>query len=171
MIFNYYRPQQSYGQGYVFTPVCDSVNGGGLQAGRTPPGRETPRQGGTPPSREEPPSRGNPPGSRHPPQEQTPRQGGIPREQTPHQSRHPLGQTPSPWSRPPGAGTPQEQTHPSPGADCSIGSMSGRYASYWNAFLLFFSITGDDFLFRCPIIYANIHTTINCYVVNIIRIC
>ena len=35
---------------------------------------------------------------------------------------------------PPGADTPP---HP-PGADFSIRSTSGRYASYWNAFLFFF---------------------------------
>ena len=40
-------------------------------------------------------------------------------------------QTPDPpWTPdPPGADTPRE-------ADSSIQSMSGRYASYWNAFLL-----------------------------------
>ena len=68
---NFYRPQRSCGQGYVFTRVCDSVHGGGgsasVHAG-IPPGKETP------------------PGRRHPP---------LP----------------------------------------TIRSMSGRYASYWNAFL------------------------------------
>ena len=64
-----------------------------------------------------------PPGSRHP-QEQTP----------PQRSRHP---------HPPGADTPREQTppldQPPPReADCSIRLTSGRYASYWNAFLSLF---------------------------------
>ena len=55
----------------------------------------------------------------HPPQEQTPPGSGQP-----PQSRHPL------WEQtPPGADTPQK-------ADSSIRSMSGWYASYWNAFLL-----------------------------------
>ena len=62
-------------------------------------------------------------------------------------SRHPLGAQ-TPWStHPPGAHTPPEQT-PHPGADTpleqtppqeadsGIRSMSSRYASYWNAFLL-----------------------------------
>ena len=62
------------------------------------------------------------PRSKHPP-EQTP-----PRADTPW-SRHPREQTP------PRADTPPEQTPPSPGADSGIRSMSGRYASYWNAFL------------------------------------
>ena len=62
------------------------------------------------------------PGSRHPPLEQTP-----PWEQTPPQSRHnPLEQTP-PW----------EQTPPPQEAGSGIRSISGRYASYWNAFLFF----------------------------------
>ena len=48
--FNFYRPQRSCGQGYVFTRVCDSVNRGGLR--RTPPGtRQTPRQGEPPPGK------------------------------------------------------------------------------------------------------------------------
>ena len=42
-------------------------------------------------------------------------------EQTPPRSRHPLPQTPPPPRR---------------DADSGIWSMSGRYASYWNAFLL-----------------------------------
>ena len=46
-------------------------------------------------------------------------------------SRHPPDQTP------PGADTPSEQTPPQE-ADSSIRSTSGRYASYWNAFLLVF---------------------------------
>ena len=55
-----------------------------------------------------PPHGGRPPGSRHTPQ-----------KQTPPRSRHP----PSRSRPPPGA------------ADSSIRSTSGRYASYWNAFL------------------------------------
>ena len=79
-------------------------------------------------------------------------------------SRDPPEQTPSgadtpctrhPRSRPPGADTPRDQTPTPPGADspprsrhspgadtpageadASIRSMSGRYASCWNAFLL-----------------------------------
>ena len=54
-----------------------------------------------------------PPRSRHPPWEQIP-----PWEQTPPRSRH----------------TPQTKYTPLE-ADSGIRSMSGRYASYWNAFL------------------------------------
>ena len=39
---SFYRPQRSCGQGYVFTHVCDSVNGGVSRQG-DPPGRENPR--------------------------------------------------------------------------------------------------------------------------------
>ena len=51
--------------------------------------------------------------------------------------------TPPPWADappPPGADPPQSRHPPGPGspppeADCSIRLTSGRYASYWNAFL------------------------------------
>ena len=104
-----YRPQRSCGQGNIFTPVCHPVHRGVCLSAC---------QDTTPP-----PSRHPPPGLA-PPQEQTP-----PREQT-----HPPGaDTPPPKTRhsPPGADTP----HPRE-ADSSIRSTSGRYASYWNAFLL-----------------------------------
>ena len=69
-----------------------------------------------------------------------------PRADTPApRGRHPLGAD-TPRSRhPPGADTPWEQTAPrgadSPlrEADSGIRSMSGRYASYWNAFLFLLS--------------------------------
>ena len=62
-----------------------------------------------------------------------------PREQTPPGSRPPLGADP-PRSRPPRSIHPREQTPPGADtppleADSGIRSMSGRYASYWNAFL------------------------------------
>ena len=69
---------------------------------------------------------GHPP-SRHPPWKQTPP------EQTPHPSRHP----PPPRSR-----------HPPPEADSSIRSTSGRYASYWNAFLFWVLFSGNVFVSR-----------------------
>ena len=52
----------------------------------------------------------------------------TPREQTLPRADHP------PSRHPPGADTPQK-------ADSSIRSMSGRYASYWNAFLFAYKIT------------------------------
>ena len=59
--FSFYRPQTKLREGIVFTPVCDSVHGGGgvypsMQwAGGVHPARQTP-PGQTPP-RETPPPR------------------------------------------------------------------------------------------------------------------
>ena len=55
------------------------------------------------------------------------------RQTPPDQAGKPLG--PGPWTR---QQSPQNQADPPPPRqeeDCSIRSMSGRYASYWNAFL------------------------------------
>ena len=117
---NIYRPQLSCGQGYVFTRVCDSVHRGGLR--RTPPGtRQTPL--GTrqtpPPDQGEPPRTRQTPPRKNPPPPCPDQADPTP---TPDQADTPLG----PRRTPP----PQEE-------DCSIRSMSGRYASYWNAFLCF----------------------------------
>ena len=71
-------------------------------------------------------SRGGSPGRENPPgQGRTPpRQGDPPGRETPQAGRTPLGaDTPSPGADPPRA------------AHSSIRSTSGRYASYWNAFL------------------------------------
>ena len=106
-------PATKLGQGYVFTGVCHSVNGGEYLTRYTPrdqvhppatrytPGtRYTPPQPGTPPgTRYTPPTRDqvHPPGTRYtPPQPGTPLGPGIP----PH----------------PGPGTPpRDQVHPPPG--------------------------------------------------------
>ena len=103
---------------------------GGGGGGGIPEGTEA-----DPPSRHPPGSRhtplgADPPGSRQPPPEQTPPLGAD----SPLGSRHP------PRADPPGADTPPGSRHPPrsrppqsrpPG----IRSTSGRYASYWNAFL------------------------------------
>ena len=104
----YYRPQRSCGQGYVFTRVCDSVHRGGVSPGRHLPPRD---QADTPPldQADTPPRPGRPPGPGRPPQTR---------------------QTPPDQADPPGPGRPPPREE-----DCSIRSMSGRYASYWNAFL------------------------------------
>ena len=101
------------GQGNVFTGVCDSVHGGGCLLWGVW------SWGGIPACTEadtHPPlGSDTPPWSRHSPGEQTP-----PWEQTlPRGADTPLGADPPP---------PRE-------ADARIRSMSGRYASYWNAFL------------------------------------
>ena len=61
-----------------------------------------------PPGPDTPPDQAFPPGIRHPPKPGTP-----------------------PGSRPP------QTRHRPPEADCSIRLTSGRYASYWNAFLYY----------------------------------
>ena len=79
------------------------------------------------------------PGSRHPPAagtpwEQTPPGADIPPEQTPPRADTPPEQT-SPRADTPLEQTPQpEQTPP---AWREIRAISGRYASYWNAYLWF----------------------------------
>ena len=87
-----------------------------------PPEQTCPREH-TPPQVDTPWSR-HAPGSR-PPLEQT-----LP-------SRHPPMQTPPEQTPPLGADIPQNRNSPPPEADSGIRSMSGRYASYWNAFLFF----------------------------------
>ena len=83
-----------------------------------------------------------PPGSRHPLERTHPPRADTPWEQTPPppRSRHPLPEQTPPWEQtppkadPPGADTPPGP-EPPPEADSGIRSTSGRYASYWNAFL------------------------------------
>ena len=101
------------------------------------------------PPQSRPPWEQMPPRSRHPPEQTPPRPDPpweqtpslpSPPEQTPPGTRPPGTKPPGP--DPPGPDTPQDQTppgsrHPPREADCSIRSTSGRYASYWNAFLFF----------------------------------
>ena len=95
-----------------------------------------------------PPEPGRPPGSRPPgnrhPLDQadtTPHPPGA--RQTPRTRQTPPDQadTPQDQADPPGPGR-----HPPPReADCSIRLTSGRYASYWNAFL-FYLVLADTIL-------------------------
>ena len=160
MLYHFYRPQRSCGQGYVFTRVCDSVNRGEGVSGQNPP---TPWDQADPPAWRTP-QQGEPPlgPGRHPlDQADTPWQGEPPRtrQTPPRPGRHPwqgepppppAGRHPPPTgpgrhpsgreNRPPPrqADTPQQgDPPPRPGRpllpreeDCSIRSMSGRYASY-----------------------------------------
>ena len=74
-------------------------------------------------------------GSRHPPRADNPPEQMSPGSRHHPGSRHPLGADTSPRADfPPGADPPPQQTPPWK-ADSGIRSMSGRYASYWNAFL------------------------------------
>ena len=119
-ILVYYRPQRSCGQGYVFTRVCDSVHRG--VSGEPPRTRQT-----RPPP---PQDQGEPPQTR-----QTP-----PRDQ---------GEPPRTRENPPGPGRPPKDQgeHPPWEEDCSIWSMSSRYASYWNAFLFCLRFSASAFTY------------------------
>ena len=111
------------GQGNIFTSVCQEFcpRGGGClpqcMLGYTPP-----EQADHPPWTRHT----TPPGTR-PPGPGTP----SPQEQTPPEQTPPRPGTPPPL----GADTPPPRADTPPRSDCSIRSMSGRYASYWNAFL------------------------------------
>ena len=94
------------GQGNVFTGVCDSVHKGVGVC-------LSACWDTTPPPQEQTPR------SRHPP----------PKKQTPPK-------TPPKKQNPPGAEPPPKKQTPPQEAGSGIRSMSGRYASYWNAFLL-----------------------------------
>ena len=103
---HHYRPQRSWAK-VIFSQACVCPQRGLPQCmlGYTPPPQE---QEQTPPMEADTPWRQTPPGA-----------------DTPPRSRHP-----------PGADTPPPRSRPPPGAaDSSIRSTSGRYASYWNAFL------------------------------------
>ena len=125
----HYRPQRSCGQGYVFTRVCDSVHGGSLR--RTPLD-----QADTPRDQTAPPDQGEPPWD----------QADTPQDQ---------GEPPRDQGEPP---TPVPGRHPPPEEDCSIRSMSGRYASYWNAFL-FQHISSECTCVDSFILYGSIVST------------
>ena len=133
-----YPPEQTPPQPDTHTPRPD-----------TPPDQTPPPRPETP----TPPRAGPPDQTRHPPEQTPPGPDTHPRADTPSpQTRHTPGPE-TPWEQtppehtPPGPDTPQEQTPqtrhtpleqtpPPREADFSIRSMSGRYASYWNAFLL-----------------------------------
>ena len=113
----FYHPQQSC-EGYVFTPVCDSVNRDGgagclpkCMLGYTPPDQKQTPPG---PEADTPQTRG-----RH-----TPR-SDIPGSDTP-QVRHP-----------PRSDTPEVRQPPGSDSPPGDGHCCAQYASYWNAFLLF----------------------------------
>ena len=127
MSINIYRPQRSWGQGYVFTRVCDSVHREGLRAGRTPwagrnpLGRENPSTPGRPPwTRQTPQTRQTPPDQADPPD--PPGQGGTP----PWQGESPPDQTDPPRpGRPPRKQSPEyglraAGTHPTGMHSCLI---------------------------------------------------
>ena len=156
---NFLPPATKLGQGYVFTGVCDSVHGGGVPdqvhppRDQVPPWDQVPPQGpGAPPGQvpPTPPDQVHPPWDQvHPPRPGAPRPGTPPDQVHPPGTRYPPGPGTPPPTRytpqirytPPGPGTPppdqvppRDQVHPPRTRE--IRSTRGRYASYWNAFLL-----------------------------------
>ena len=152
-LFIFTARKRSLGQGNIFAPVCHSVHRGGVH-GQVPPGQvhhpgQVNPSAGTPPGRY--PQAGIPPSQVHPldryPRQVHPKAGTPQGRYTPRQV-HPLAGTPPPRQvHPPGrvhpplgrytplwAGTPPRQVHP---LHAGIRSTSGRYAPYWNAFLLY----------------------------------
>ena len=112
----------------MFLQVCVCPQGGCLPqcmlGCHTPPDGEPPRM-------ENPPD-GEPPLDRNPPDGEPPRMDGEPpRMENPPGWRTPPDGEPPRMENPPGWRTPP----PPREADSSIRSTSGRYASYWNAFL------------------------------------
>ena len=128
-IFSDYRPQTKFAKVmFLHLSVSHSVHRGEY-LGQVPPrqvhpqGRYTP-QAGTPPSRYTP-------WQVHP-------QAGTPQAGTPPKQVHPLGRYTPGQVHPPGRHTPPGTNPgqvPPPSRYYEIRSMSGRYASYWNAFL------------------------------------
>ena len=115
--------KRSLGQGNVFTPVGDSVHGGGVSA---------PFHVGIQPLRHTPPGQTHPPG-RH----------SLGRHSW---AKNPLGRLAPPVQTPPWACIPPEQRPPpvqttTPLQSYGIRLTSRRYSSYWNAYLCFHSIS------------------------------
>ena len=107
----------------MFLQVCVCPQGGRVSASVHAGMPYPPDQADTPPGPGRPPgTRQTPPGpGRHPPRQTPP---GT-RQTSPDQA-----DPPGTRQTPPGPGPPRE-------ADSSIRSTSGRYVSYWNAFLFF----------------------------------
>ena len=128
----FYRPQRSWAK-VMFLQACVCPQGGRgvcLSACWDTPRPDT-LQPGTPLDQAPPQTRHKPiPRTRHHP----PPGPGTPSPRT----SAPPGQGTPPGPGPPGADTPPPGpgTPPPREADCSIRLTSGRYASYWNAFLL-----------------------------------
>ena len=113
---------------FLQAPVCPQGGWGCLpqcMLGYHPPGADTPWEQAPSRSRHPPPGADTPgadtPQSRHPLE-------ATPKQTPPSRSRHPLE-----VDMPPLADTPWEQIPPPPQR---YGHCCGRYASYWNAFLL-----------------------------------
>ena len=143
-----YRPQRSWAK-VIFSQACvkNSVHRGRGEGVCLSACWDIPPRPGTPPGPGTPPQSRHPPGTRHPPQQTLPpgtRNTQPPQDQAPTPPRDQAPPPPTDQASPQDQAHPPpetrhnpapEQTPPPPEADCSIRSTSGRYASYWNAFL------------------------------------
>ena len=119
------------------TPQADTpLSGRHPMPGRHTPVRQTPPTGRHSPGRH--PCGQTPLTGRHPSQADTPHR------QTPPGQTPPARQTPPSGRHPHQADTPIRQTPPPPDSYCS-----GRYASYWNAFLFLVMRLIQDSLILC----------------------
>ena len=142
----YYRPQRSWGKVMLLQVSVILLTGEStwhpLETWSRPPRPGTPpRDQVHPPGADTPPRPGTPPGPGTLPRTRyTPLGPGT----SPQDQVHPPGTRYTPLRTrypPPGPGTPPDQVHPPRCRACwEIRSMSGRYASYWNAILLWFWI-------------------------------
>ena len=119
----------------MFLQVCVCPQGGRVSAS-VHAGMPDPPDQADPPGPQDQAEHPPPGPGRHPPcQADTPHA----RQTPPMPGRHPPSGTRQ-TTPPDQADTPPDQADPPPGqADSSIRSTSGRYASYWNAFLLEFA--------------------------------
>ena len=126
--------KRSLWQGNIFAPVCYSVHRGGSTWEGTPwAGTPNPPPAGTPPPGRYTPLAGTPPRQVQPLMQVPPGRYTL-WAGTPPAGTHPTGQV-----HPPGRYTRPGQVHPRqvhrPAMHAGIRATSGRYASYWNAFL------------------------------------
>ena len=124
---------------FLHVSVIHFVHRGGSPENHSPGTRQTPPAGRTPQNQADtPPGPGRPPlagrtppgpGRHHP----FPWQGEPPTGRTPQQGEHPPTKENPPRPRkPPQPRQTLYQGEPPWEEDCSIWSMSGQYASYWN---------------------------------------
>ena len=136
------------GQGNIFPSMCPEFcpHGGRVSASVHAGIHSTPSPGpGRPPgSITTPPDQADPPGSRHPPDQAEP---------PPPQWADII---PPDQADPPGSRHPPDQADPPQEADSSIRSTSGRYASYWNAFLFVHFKKHFWSIYCCWIVFSDI---------------
>ena len=138
LLINNYCLQCSWGK-VIFSQASVILSTGGITWAYTPPGPGTP-----PGTRYTPWHQVHPWHQEHPLDQVHPPDQVHPQTRYPARTRYtPLGPgTPPGPGIPPRPGTPPRTRYPPPSSACrEIQATSGRYASYWNAFLLSIKIT------------------------------